>query len=296
MRFNVASDRDILSGKVTDVYFRRALDALRSSGKDQEVVVEVAAQTLPDGFGWGVFAGLDEVIELLKGRKCSLSALPEGSLFSARDPVLSIRARYSDIAVLETAVLGFLSQASGIASKAAHFRLCSQGKTLLSFGARRMHPAIAPFIDRSAYIGGFDGIAVVASAERLGINPSGTMPHSLILLIGDTVDAFMFFDAAVARGIPRIALVDTFGDEKVETIRLAKKVMRRLEGIRIDTPSSRRGNLKDMVEEIRWELEVTGSRHVEIFVSGGIDLADVEKLAPFVDGFGVGTALSNAGG
>lgn len=294
MKFHIATEREILKGKVTDVYFQRALSALKLSGKDQEVVMEVTAGGLPEGFGWGVLAGVDEVIALLKGRKCDLAALPEGSLFLPLEPVVSIRAKYSEIAIWETAILGLLSQASGIATKAAHYRIASRGKTLLSFGARRMHPAIGPLIDRSAYIGGFDGVALVAGAERLGLQPSGTIPHALILLVGDTVEAFDFFNRSVERGIPRIALVDTFGDEKVETIRLARKFSKALHGIRLDTPASRRGDMKAIVEEIKWELSVIGCEHVKIFVSGGLDVCDVEELAPHVDGFGIGTALSNA--
>ncbi|NIM18782.1 MAG: nicotinate phosphoribosyltransferase [Candidatus Latescibacteria bacterium] len=294
MKFHIATEREILKGKVTDVYFKRALGALGLSGKDQEVVMEVTTNTFPEGFGWGVLAGVDEVIELLKGKKCDMAALPEGSLFHPMEPVLSVKGLYSEIAVYETAILGLLSQASGIATKAAHFRIASRGKALLSFGARRIHPVLGPLIDRSAYIGGFDGVALIASAERLELQPSGTIPHALILLIGDTAEAFDMFNQSVEKGIPRIALVDTFGDEKVETVKLARKFSRVLDGVRIDTPTSRRGNLRAIVEEIRWELSVIGCEHVKIYVSGGLDVSDVEELAPCVDGFGIGTSLSNA--
>ena len=60
---------------------------------------------------------------------------------------------------------------------------------MVSFGARRMHPALAPMIERNAYLGGCDGVAVAKSAELLKLEPSGTMPHSLILMLGDTVVA-----------------------------------------------------------------------------------------------------------
>lgn len=294
MKFHIATEKEIFSGKVTDVYFQRALRALKLSGKDQEVVMEVSTTGLPEGFGWGVLAGVDEVIALLKGKKCDLAALPEGSLFRPLEPVLSIRAKYSEIAIWETAILGLLSQASGVATKAAHYRIASRGKTLLSFGARRMHPAIGPLIDRAAYIGGFDGVSLITSAERLGLQPSGTIPHALVLLIGDSVEAFDFFNRSVERGVPRIALVDTFSDEKVETVRIARKFSKALHGIRVDTPASRRGNLRDIIEEIKWELSIVGCGHVKIFVSGGLDVSDVEELAPYVDGFGIGTSLSNA--
>ncbi|HDL18854.1 MAG TPA: hypothetical protein ENH29_07355 [Bacteroidetes bacterium] len=67
-----------------------------------------------------------------------------------------------------------------------------------------------------------------------------------------------------------------------------------MSGIRLDTPGSRRGNFREIIREIRWELALRGSEHVKIYVSGGLDEDDVGKLQPYVDGFGVGTSLSNA--
>jgi nicotinate phosphoribosyltransferase len=68
----------------------------------------------------------------------------------------------------------------------------------------------------------------------------------------------------------------------------------RLDGVRLDTPSSRRGNRRKIVEEVRWELNIRNGRHVKIYVSGGLDEEDVASLSDVVDGFGVGTSVSSA--
>ena len=95
-------------------------------------------------------------------------ALPEGTIFRPFEPVLEVEGHYSAFAVLETPLLGVLCQASGVATAAARCRKAAGERPLLSFGARRMHPAISPMIERSAFIGGCDGVAVVKSAELLG--------------------------------------------------------------------------------------------------------------------------------
>ena len=122
----------------------------------------------------------------------------------------------------------------------------------------------------------------------------GTMPHALILLFGDTVAAAKAFDEVVQPAIRRVALIDTLQDEKFEAIRVAEAMGKKLFGVRLDTPGSRRGSFYRILEETRWELNLRGFEHVKLFVSGGIDEAEIEQLNPFVDAYGVGTSISNA--
>src|SRR5947208_13933786 len=68
-----------------------------------------------------------------------------------------------------------------------------------------------------------------------------------------------------------------------------------LYGVRLDAPSSRRGNFAEIIREVRWELDSRGFKDVKIFVSGGLDDESVGVLsASGADGFGVGTSVSNA--
>ncbi|TRM73313.1 nicotinate phosphoribosyltransferase, partial [Sulfolobus sp. B5] len=192
----------------------------------------------------------------------------------------------------ETAILGILRHYSSITTKAARIKSLAMDKTIFYFGLRSLHPAIAPMADRAAYIGGIDGVSGAMSKEYLGVNPSGTMPHALMLVVGDNVTAWKAFDEAMGPEVPRIVLVDTFEDERTEALKAANLLGDKLYGIRLDTPSSRRGNFKKIIQEIRWTLDINGYKHVKIFVSGGIDEDDVINLRDHVDGFGVGTSIS----
>ena len=293
-RFHIATEEDIRSGRVTDVYFERTRSAIQARQADKLVVGEMRAKSLPAGYPWAVLAGIEEVANLLEGLDIKAWAPPEGTIFHAGEPVLTIEGRYTTFGHLETAFLGLMCQASGVATKAARCRLAAGKRTLLSFGARRMHPALAPMIERAAYIGGCDGVSTVLAAEMMGIPPSGTMPHALVLVLGDTLEAARAFDEVVAPEVRRIVLIDTLNDEKFETLRIAEAMGQKLFGVRFDTPSSRRGNLLQLMQEVRWELDLRGHQHVKLFASGGLDEEAILELNPVCDGYGVGTALSNA--
>ncbi len=285
---------DIKSGRVTDVYFDRTIKILKAKGIDKWVKAEFIAKSLPDDGEWGIFAGLEECSRLFEGMKINVRSMPEGTVFRAYQPVLEIEGMYTDFGIYETAILGFLCQASGIATKAARCKKAAGDRGVISFGARRMHPTIAPMIERSAYIGGCDGVAVLMSGELIGADPVGTMPHALIIMMGNSVEATRAFHEVIEPQVKRVALVDTFGDEKFETIAVAEAMGEKLYGVRLDTPASRRGNFLRILEEVRWELDLRGYKHVKLFVSGGLDEYKINELNPLVDAYGVGTAISSA--
>ena len=292
--FHTAKDEEIKAGQVTDVYFVRTLEILRRRGITKRAVAEVTLKGFPPGWHWGVLAGIEEAVTLLTGLPVTVRAFPEGTIFGTMQPVLSIEGRYVDYAHYETALLGLLCQASGVATKAARCKKAAAGRPVVSFGARRMHPALAPMIDRNAFLGGCDGVAVVKSAELIKLEPSGTMPHSLILMLGDTVVAARAFDEIIDRAVRRVVLIDTFSDEKMEAVRVAEALGPDLYAVRLDTPASRRGDLVGILREVRWELDLRGFDHVKLFVSGGLDEEEILRLNPVADAYGVGTSISNA--
>ncbi len=299
--FYVATEDEIRSGKTTDIYFLRTLDVLRKAGKDRTSVdAEVTTGGLPNGWPWGILAGVEEAVHLLTGKNVSLWSLPEGTLFRPRTPrgiplpVMTLQGPYGDWALYETPLLGLICQTSGIATKAARLRKLANGKQIFSFGVRRMHPGIAPLIERSVYVGGLDAITTPLGSSILGLPAMGTMPHALVIVMGGSREAFHAVQKFMEKRIPRIALVDTYYDEKTETL-LALEEIPDLAGVRLDTPSSRRGDFPQIVREIRWELDVRGHKGVKIYVSGNIDEKTIPALlAAGADGFGVGTSLSNA--
>jgi nicotinate phosphoribosyltransferase len=292
--FHIADPKDIKAGKLTDVYFVRTMEILKAKKIDKWVKAEFIAKRFPEDYGWGVLTGIDEAAYLLKDLKVNVRAMKEGTIFRAFEPVMEIEGMYSEFGLFETSLLGLLCQASGVATKAARCKKAAEDRRVISFGARRIHPVIAPMVERNAFVGGCDGVSVVKNAELIGEEPSGTMPHALILIIGDTVEATKAFDEVIDPKVRRVSLIDTFNDEKVEAIRVAEALGKKLFGIRLDTPSSRRGDFQKIIEEIRWELNLRGFGHVQIFVSGGLDEKRILSLNPVVDAYGVGTSITNA--
>ena len=292
--FHTADPEEILDGRITDVYFERALRILKAKKTDPVVKAEFIAKSLPEGWPWAVFAGLEEALYLTKRLPVRVRAMNEGTVFYPYEPVMEIEGRYQDFCVYETALLGLICQASGIATRAARIKKLAGERPVISFGARRMHPVLAPMIERNAYIGGCDGVAVVKSGEIIGEDPMGTMPHALIICMGSTVDAIKAYDEVLEPKFKRVALIDTFLDEKFECLNVAEAMGRKLFAVRFDTPSSRRGNFYRILEECRWELHLRGHDHIKFYASGGIKEEDIPGLNPVVDGYGIGTSISNA--
>jgi len=281
-----------LSGVVTDIYFVRTKKILEAKRLRKKIRMEYHVVKLPRGFEWAVFAGLEEVLYVLRDKPVTVYAMPEGTLFKAGEPLMIIEGYLDDIVLYETAILGILRHYTSIATKAARIKKLAGDKKVLFFGLRALHPAIAPAVDRAAYIGGVDAVSGYASQKYLGLKPQGTMPHALIIAFGNQVEAWKAFDEVVEPEVPRIMLVDTFYDERVEALMAAQLLGERLHGVRLDTPSSRRGSMKQIVEEVRWTLDIHGYKHVKIVVSGGIDEKEVVELRNLVDAFGVGTSIA----
>jgi nicotinate phosphoribosyltransferase len=292
--FHTASDADIKAGEIADVYFERTVEILNARGDRKKVKAEVYLKSLPEDWHWGVLAGIEEAARLLEGVKVDVKAMDEGTVFAPYQPVLTLEGVYVEWARYETALLGLLCQASGITTKAARCKMAAGERQVISFGARRMHPALAPMIERNAFVGGCDGVAVTKSAEMIDADPMGTIPHALVLMVGDTVEALKAFHEVIEPKVRRVALIDTLQDEKFEAIRVAEALGKDLFAVRLDTPSSRRGDLYRIIEEVRWELNIRGYDHVKIIASGGVDEYEILHLNPVVDAYGVGTSIANA--
>lgn len=297
--FTVATEDEVIRGEVTDVYFTRTVDVLKAAGLDKvKVRAEFHVMNLPRDYEWAVYTGLSEVLELVKraGLKVNIYSMPEGTVFQAKEPLMVIEGNYADFAVYETPILGILRHYSSISSKAARIKYRAMNKQCLFFGARALHPIIQPMADKAAYMGGCDGVANVVGARLIGIPASGTMPHALMIVFkavkNDHTLAWVWFDKVVPSDVPRIVLADTFLDEREEALMAAKLLGERLSGVRLDTPSSRRGNMRAIVEEVKWTLELAGYRNVKIIVSGGLDEESVSELSDLVDSFGVGTSIA----
>jgi nicotinate phosphoribosyltransferase len=286
---------DYCQGPASDVYFQRAFDTLKGAGLDPVVTMEYF------GDRDGLLCGMRDALDLLRRSLAGAGevwALPDGSQIAAREVVMRVRAPYSRFGRLETAVLGTLASCSGWATAAREIVLAAGGKRVISFGARHVHPLVGPIMEHAAIVGGCAGCATPLGAERAGLAAaSGTMPHAMILVFGDTVRAAIAFDEHMPEDVPRIVLVDTFKDEAEESLRVAEAMGERLLGVRLDTPWERGRVTVDLVKEVRARLDLAGRRQVGIFVSGGLDAERVSQFmaaAAPVDSFGVGMAIAAA--
>jgi nicotinate phosphoribosyltransferase len=297
----IADEKDIRSGSTMDIYFGRTKRILEAKGLERtNVWAEFTASALPNGWPWAVFCGLEEVMRLMENKPITLASIPEGTIFRARSPksvripLMSIHGAYTDFGVDETAMLGMICQPSGVATEAARTKIAAKGKPVLEFGARRMHPAITGVLDRSAFIGGCDAVSTEIGGQLTGVTPIGTTPHALMLVMGSNEAAFKAFDEIIEPEVPRIMLVDTFSDETLGAMD-AVNAVKDLQGVRLDTPSSRRGNFKELINEVRWTLDLHGYKDIKIIASGGLNEKTVAELADScVSTFAVGTSICNA--
>jgi nicotinate phosphoribosyltransferase len=298
--FWLAKEEEIKRGETTDIYFINAVKALQAKNLNPKVVMEVYTRKLPYSEPWAVVGGIYEAAKLLEGLPIDVYAMEEAEIFlspgssTIYEPVLRIEGRYQDFAVYENPLLGLICTNTSLLTKSVRVKQAAGDKMVLSFGTRRTHPALAPTVERAAYIAGLDGLSNVLGSKLLGVKPAGTMPHALILCFGDQKAAWLAFDEAVSEDTPRIALIDTLWDEKAEAILALETLKDRLWGVRLDTPTSRRGNFRRIIEEVRWELNLRGGEKVKIVVSGGLDEEEIKALKDIVDGFGVGTAITAA--
>lgn len=285
----------VLSGKTADIYFVRTAEILKKEGLNPTATMQVFASRP------GILCGMNEVINLLsqvlpEGNR-EVWGLSEGENFEEKEVVLRIKAPYQNYAMYETAYLGMLAQPSGWATAARECVEAAQGMPVISFGARHVHPSVVGVMEYAAIVGGCTGCASTAGAELAGTEPIGTIPHALVLIMGETTKATSAFDRHMPAQIPRIALVDTLHDEPEESVNVAQAMGEKLEGVRLDTPEERGRVTPDLVKETRARLDLAGFRQVKIVVSGGVTperiRGFIEKKAP-VDIFAAGSYITGA--
>ncbi len=285
-----ATHKEIIQGATTDIYFIKTREILQQL---KEVNTNVVAEVFCNRSG--IFAGIDEALNLLAEKDVKVWALKEGATMDKKEVVMRVEGEYNDFGIFETAILGILASSSGWASAANECKKAAGDKPMLCFGSRHLHPSSAPVMERAAIIGGADGASSILGAKLAGEEPSGTVPHALMLVVGDTLEVAQAYHDLMPEKAARIMLVDTFKDEAEETLRLAADLEKNLDGIRLDTPSERGGVTVELVKEIRARLDQAGYQHVNLFASGGLTPERITKLkAAGVDGFGVGSYISGA--
>ena len=285
----------VLVGDTSDVFQQRTLTILRNENINPTVTMEFFPERD------GLLCGIREVRSLLERvlpeTGIEVWALDEGDGVAGKEVALRIRAPYNSFGLYETIICGILSSCTGWATAARECVDAADGVPIIATPAKHIHPNVAPTVDYAAVVGGCASCSTVMGARLAGTTPSGSMPHALPLIVGDSVRAMQLFDRHTPQDVPRVAIVDTFNDEAAESLNVAQALRQRLRGVRLDTPPERGGVTVDLVKEVRARLDMAGFRHVEIFVSGGFNpdrIREFTEAGAPVDIFSVGSYISNA--
>ena len=318
---------DLLSSPLlTDLYQLTMLQGYLDKGMTGEAVFEFFVRDLPRERGFLVACGLetllaclesmrfreDEIdyligtgrfsgrlIDYLRGFRFSgdVYALPEGTVFFAREPVVRIVAPLPMAQFIETRLINILQYEILIASKAARCFLAAGDRAILvDFGLRRAHGAEAGLLAaRASYIAGFRGTSTVIAEPLLGIPGYGTMAHSFIQAHHSELDAFIDF----CRSNPgnTILLIDTYDTLTGAARAVSAASLLTREGIQVNAVRLDSGDIFTLSKAVRNILDRGGFPGIKIFVSGNMDEFSIQDLltqgAP-IDGFGVGTKLDTS--
>lgn len=310
---------------VMDLYELTMANGYFNDGdRDTRVAFDVFYRRNPYGSGFGIFAGLEQIIEYVENLHFSkeeieyldsletftpkfleylkeftfqgdIYAFPEGTIMYPNEPIITIVAPLIDAQLVETAILAQVNHQSLVATKTQRIVKAAGTKVVSDFGARRAHNMdAAVYGARAAYIGGAAGTATVLAGQMFGIPVSGTMAHSFIMYYKDEYKAFQHY----AENYPdnTVLLVDTYDTLKSgipNAIKVAKDVLepmgKRLKGVRIDS-----GDLAYLSIKARKMLDEAGLCDCKIIVSNSLDehtISSLNNQGARIDSYGVGERL-----
>ncbi|AZI58345.1 nicotinate phosphoribosyltransferase [Nakamurella antarctica] len=302
---------------MTDHYELTMLQAALAEGSaDRSCTFEAFTRRLPEGRRYGVVAGIGRVVEALHDFTFGddelaqlapildeatltylsnyrfdgdIDAYPEGELFFAGSPILTVRGSFGSACILETLILSILNHDCAIASAAARMVSVAAGRRLIEMGSRRTHEESAVACARAAYLAGFGSTSNLEAGRRYGIPTGGTAAHSFTLL-HDTEEA-AFVAQIASLGVDTTLLVDTY--DITQGIATAIKVAGTdLGAIRIDS-----GDLGVLARAARDQLDALGATKTKVVLSGDLDEYAIAALrSEPVDVYGVGTSVVTGSG
>ena len=297
-------------------------------GKGDEIAYfDVFFRKIPDGGGFAIAAGLEQVIDYIKNLHFSPSdidflrgkgifsegflsylanfrftgdifAVPEGTPIFPGEPILTVRAPSIEAQFIETYVLLALNHQSLIATKANRVVRAAGGRPVAEFGSRRAQGGDGAILGaRAAYIGGCAATACTLSDKEYGIPATGTMAHSWVQMFDSEYEAFV----AYCRIYPQNAtlLVDTYDVLRSgvpNAIRAFREVLVPMGithcGIRLDS-----GDIAYLTKKARKMLDEAGFTDCKIVISNSLDeniIRDIIQQGAKIDSFGVGERLITA--
>ncbi|HLV14175.1 MAG TPA: nicotinate phosphoribosyltransferase [Xanthomarina sp.] len=310
-----------ITAAYTDLYQLTMAQVYFNTKPNGQAVFDYYYRSNPFNGGYAIFAGLEDVLNILETLKFSDSDITyleqhgfekefldylkdfkfQGTIYSSKEgdvvfpnrPILQVEANIIEAQIIETLLLNLLNFQTLIATKASRMRHSAKNEVLLDMGLRRAHATGGYYASRAAAIGGFDSTSNVKAAEDYNIPASGTMAHSFIQSYEDELQAFR--DFAKIRPKNCVLLVDTYNTLKSglpNAIIVAKEMEERGEqllGVRLDS-----GDLAYLAKRTRKILDEANLDYVKIVVSNQLDEYVIKSLkeqgAP-IDIYGVGTNL-----
>ena len=300
---------------------------LKNGYGDRITYFDVFYRQNPDGGGFAIAAGLEQIIEYIQDLHFTekdieylrnrhifceefldylanfkftgdIWAVPEGTPIFPREPVLTVRAPAIEAQLIETYVLLCLNHQSLIATKANRVVRAAEGRTVLEFGSRRAQgPDAAILGARAAYLGGCNGTACTIADQIYGVHAGGTMAHAWVQMFDTEYDAFKAYCECYPDNA--VLLVDTYNTLKSgipNAIRAFNEVLKPLGirkcGIRLDS-----GDLAYLTRQARKMLDEAGWPECQISVSNSLDeytIQDILRQGAQIDMFGVGERLITA--
>ena len=301
-------------------YFRKGMG-------EQKVYFDLFFRKVPDGGGFAIAAGLEQVveyiqnlhfddedIEYLRGRNMfdegfleylrnfrftgDIYAVPEGTPVFPREPLITVRADAIQAQLLETFLLLSINPQSLIATKASRIVRSAEGRAVMEFGSRRAQGADAAILGaRAAYIAGCSGTACTVTDELYGVKALGTMAHSWVQMFDSEYEAFKAYCELYPDNA--VLLVDTYNTLSSgipNAIRAFNEVLRPRGitkcGIRLDS-----GDLCYLTQKARAMLDEAGWESCTITVSNALDeylIQDLLRQGAKIDAFGVGERMITA--
>ena len=292
--------------------------------KDRITYFDVFFRRVPDGGGFAIAAGLEQLIDYienlhfdqedidyLRGRNLfseefleylkdfrftgDIYAVPEGTPVFPREPIVVVRAPAIEAQLIETFTLLTINHQSLIATKANRIVRAAKGRVVLEFGSRRAQGADAAIVGaRSAYIGGVNGTACTISDQLYGVPAGGTMAHAWVQMFDTEYEAFKTYCQIYPTNAT--LLVDTYNTLKSgvpNAIRAFNEVLKPLGitkcGIRLDS-----GDIAYLSREARKMLDEAGWETCQISASNSLDeylIRDLLLQDAKIDMFGVGERM-----
>ncbi len=300
---------------------------LESGVGDKITYYDMFFRKVPDGGGYCIMAGIqqlieylsnlsfsDEDIEYLKSKNqfsekfldylknfkfsCDVWAVEEGNPVFPNEPLVTIKGPAIQAQFIETMVLLTINHQTLIATKANRICKVAEGRSVMEFGSRRAQGYDgAIYGSRAAVIGGCDSTACTISEEMFGIPAVGTMAHSWIQLFDSEYESFKYWAEVYPDNC--VLLIDTYNVLKSglpNAIKVFDEVLKpkgiRPKGIRIDS-----GDITYLTKKCRQILDNAGYTDAKIIVSNSLDefiIRDVLSQGAKIDGFGVGERLITA--